>query len=117
MRAKWFCSPVAVSRFFCFAILLNFAEIQKWPASPVWRASNSNIDGRHIRGSNPAGPGPIACPRVGKSKKVVKRRGVGVLVFGEENYLEVEGSREDLDGSGLGTGLDRGSGVVQGRQV
>ena len=41
-----------------------------------------------MRGSNPAGPGPIACPRVGKSKKVVKRRGVGVLVFGEENCLE-----------------------------
>lgn len=41
-----------------------------------------------MRGSNPAGPGPIATRRVGKSKKVVKRRGVGVLVFEEENCLE-----------------------------
>lgn len=77
-----------------------------------------------MRGSNPAGPGPIACPRVGKSKKVVKRRGVGVLVFGEEKYLEVEGSREDLDGFGPGTDLglvlawcrvDKSDRTVQGR--
>ena len=43
--------------------------------------------------------------RVGKSKKVVKRRGVGVLVFAGENHLGVLGSREDLDGSGPGMGL------------
>jgi len=35
-----------------------------------------------------ARPGPNARPRVGKSKKVVKRRGVGVLVFREEIFLE-----------------------------
>ena len=50
--------------------------------------------------------------RVGKSKKVVKRRGVGVLVFAGENYLEVLGRREDLDGSGPGMGLGLDSGVV-----
>ena len=70
-----------------------------------------------MRGSNPAGPGPTARRRVGKSKKVVKRRGVGVLVFEEENCVEVHGGREDLDGSGPGTGLGPGFGVVQGRQV
>ena len=84
---------MAVSRFFCFAALLNFAGIQKWPASPVWRASDSNIVGGHMRGRNPAGQGPTASRRVGKSKKVVKRRGVGVLVFEEENCLEVKGGR------------------------
>jgi hypothetical protein len=103
---------VVVSRFFCFAILLNFAEIQKWLGSPAWRASDSNIVGVHMRGSNPARPGPIASCRVGKSKKVVKRRGVGVLVFAGENYLGVLGSREDLDGSGPGIGLGLDSGVV-----
>lgn len=96
---------------------MNFAENQKWPASPVWRASDSNIVGGHVRGSNPAGPGPSARPRVGKSKKVVKRRGVGVLVFGEENCLEVDGSRVDMDGIGPGMGLGPDFGVVQGRQV
>ena len=50
--------------------------------------------------------------RVGKSKKVVKRRGVGVLVFAGGNYLGVLGSREDLDGSGPGMGLGLDSGVV-----
>lgn len=49
---------------------------------------------------------------VGKSKKVVKRRGVGVLVFGVENCLEVDGGREDLDGSGLGAGVGPDSGGV-----
>lgn len=103
---------VVVSRFFCFAILLNFAEIQKWLGSPAWRASDSNIVGVHMRGSNPARPGPIASCRVGKSKKVVKRRGVGALVFAGENYQGVLGSREDLDGSGPGMGLGLDSGVV-----
>lgn len=70
-----------------------------------------------MRGSNPARPGPIATCRVGKSKKVVKRRGVGVLVFEEENCLEVQGSREDLDRSGPGTGLGLDFGAVQGRHV
>ena len=41
-----------------------------------------------MRGRNPAGRGPTPRRRVGKSKKVVKRRGVGVLVFEEENCLE-----------------------------
>jgi hypothetical protein len=46
-----------------------------------------------MRGRNPAGQGPTVRRRVGKSKKVVKRRGVGVLVFEEENCLEVKGGR------------------------
>jgi hypothetical protein len=67
-----------------------------------------------MRGSNPARPGPVASCRVGKSKKVVKRRGVGVLVFAGENYLEVHGSQEDLDGSGPGMGLGPGLGLDSG---
>ena len=35
-----------------------------------------------------------------------------MLVFAGENYLEVLGSREDLDGSGPGMGLGLDSGVV-----
>lgn len=47
-----------------------------------------------MRRRNPAGQGPTARRRVGKSKKVVKRRGVGVLVFEEEDCLEVEDGQE-----------------------
>jgi len=54
-----------------------------------------------MRGSNPARPGPIATCRVGKSKKVVKRRGVGVLVFGEENCLGVKDGQRKSDGPPL----------------
>jgi hypothetical protein len=30
---------VAVSRFFCFPIQMNFAENKKWPPNRVWRGS------------------------------------------------------------------------------
>ena len=61
-----------------------------------------------MRGSNPAGPGPIATCRVGKSKKVVKRRGVGVLVFEEESCPEVEGGQEIRCSPGHGNGFRPG---------
>ena len=40
MRAKWFCGLVAVSRFFCFPIQMNFAENKKWPTRQSWRAAH-----------------------------------------------------------------------------
>ena len=40
MRAKWFCDLVAVSRFFCFPIQMNFAENKKWPTRQSWRAAH-----------------------------------------------------------------------------
>ena len=79
--AIWFCGLVAVSRFFCFPIVKNFAENQKWPTNPVWRAAVSNPLGRYMRGEPLARRGPWGSLRVGKIKKVVKRRGVGVLVL------------------------------------
>ena len=57
-----------------------------------------------MRGRNPAGRGPTPRRRVGKSKKVVKRRGVGVLVSEEENCLEVEGGQEIRCPPGHGNG-------------
>jgi len=54
-----------------------------------------------MRGSNPAGQGPTTGRRVGKSKKVVKRRGVGVLVFGKENCLGVKGGQWKSNGPPL----------------
>jgi hypothetical protein len=77
MRAKWFGRLVAVSRFFCFPIQMNFAENKKWPASPPWRATHHNSAGRYMTGTAVAWPGPGFGRRVGKSKKVVKRRAVG----------------------------------------
>jgi hypothetical protein len=44
----------------------------------------------------PARPGPTDNCRVGKSKKVVKRRGVGVLVCVRESCLKVQGSQGRL---------------------
>lgn len=39
VRAVWCGGCVAVSRFFCFPIQMNFAEIQKWPRKPAWRGA------------------------------------------------------------------------------
>jgi hypothetical protein len=61
-----------------------------------------------MRGRNPAGQGPTASRRVGKSKKVVKRRGVGVLVFEGENCLEVKGGEEIRCSPGHGNGCRPG---------
>ena len=64
MRAKWFRRLVAVSRFFCFPIQMNFAEREKWPASPVWRAAHKKSVGGYVRGSKSGGgwkrPKPLA---------------------------------------------------------
>jgi len=49
MSAKWFCGLVVVSRFFCFPIQMNFAEIKKWPSSPVWRAPHQKSVGGYMR--------------------------------------------------------------------
>ena len=38
LRARWCPGCMAVSRFFCFPILMNFAENKKWPRNPAWRA-------------------------------------------------------------------------------
>ena len=54
MRAKWFRRLVAVSRFFCFPIQMNFAECEKWPASPVWRATHKKSVGGYVRGGKAA---------------------------------------------------------------
>lgn len=43
-----------------------------------------------------ARPGPNRSSRVGKMKKVVKRRGVGVLDFAEEKFPGVQGRRLGL---------------------
>ena len=85
--AIWFCGLVAVSRFFCFPIVKNFAENQKWPTNPVWRAGFSNSLRRYMRGEPLARRGSWGSLRVGKIKKVVKRRGVGVLVLRVEISL------------------------------
>lgn len=37
LRARWCGRCVAVSRFFCFPIQMNFAENKKWPRKPAWR--------------------------------------------------------------------------------
>jgi hypothetical protein len=55
MRAKWFCGLVAVSRFFCFPIQMNFAENKKWPTSAGWRARATDGVGGSTRGGQPKG--------------------------------------------------------------
>ena len=69
LRAKWFRRLVAVSRFFCFPIQMNFAEREKWPASPVWRATHKKSVGGYVRGGESGGgwkrPKPLAQPLSG----------------------------------------------------
>jgi hypothetical protein len=110
-RAKWFYGLVAVSRFFCFPIVKNIAENQKWPGNPVWRAAVSNPPGRYMRGGPLARRGPSGSLRVGKIKKVVKRRGVGVLVLRLEIYSQGT-TEQQVDLGREGRGLFLG-GVVR----
>ena len=103
-RARWFRGLVAVSRFFCFPIVKNIAENQKWPGNPVWRAAVSNPPGRYMRGGPLARQGPSGSLRVGKIKKVVKRRGVGVLALRLEIYFE-GATEQQVDMGCRGRGL------------
>ena len=58
-----------MSRFFCFPIQMNFAEREKWPASPVWRATHKKSVGGYVRGGESGGgwkrPKPLAQPLSG----------------------------------------------------
>jgi len=45
---------MAVSRFFCFAILNAFRKNKKWRSSQLWRATHRNTLGGYMRGSPPS---------------------------------------------------------------
>jgi len=66
--------PAAVSRSFCFAIQMNFAGNQKWRSSCTARGRLRVDLGGPLRGG-----GTLCSRRVGKTRKVVKRRG-GLVV-------------------------------------
>jgi len=40
---------MAVSRFFCFAILNAFRKNKKWRSRPFWRATHNNTLGGYMR--------------------------------------------------------------------
>lgn len=50
MRAGWCGGLVVVSRFFCFPIQMNFAEFERWPASPARRGPPQKQVGGYMRG-------------------------------------------------------------------
>ncbi len=66
---------VAVSRFFCFPIQMNFAENQKWPTKVSGRAVGSVVVGQLLLRACVQGGGPVLGYRVCIFEKVVKRRG------------------------------------------
>jgi hypothetical protein len=64
-----------VSRFLFFPIQMNFAENQKWPYNWVGHGGRCMVAARTMMRAPPPGEASGVWYRVGKSKKVVKRRG------------------------------------------
>ena len=66
--ACWYIVCMAVSRFFCFPIQMNFAENKKWPTSARWQGGVVNgVVGYMRRGSKPKGtPGSWGEPTEAK---------------------------------------------------
>jgi hypothetical protein len=80
---------MAVSRFFCFPIQMNFAENQKWPGKRSRRAGGRGAAGPPMKSAPRAGRASRLRSRVGKKRIPVKRRGVAVPQWMERVFRRV----------------------------
>jgi hypothetical protein len=87
---RWVAGLRAVSRFFCFAIVKNFAEKIFWLMSRAWRGPRAQAAGRSMRG--------------GQAKSLARRNLPLTLICTISYRQPLRASLDRLAGSGLASG-------------
>jgi len=101
---RWVAGLRVVSRFFCFAIVKNFAEKIFWLTSRAWRGPRAQAAGRSMRGGQAKSPAAGVNLRKGAATAEARRNLPLTLICTISYRQPLRASLDRLAGSGLASG-------------